>query len=881
MTPSGETRPGPVPPGLTPPGPARAGRTPPRLTRAGAVGTLVWVVLALIAAIVVARARYTTDLSAFLPKSPTATQRLLVDQLRDGLASRLIIVAIDGADSQTRARVSMAMATRLRSADALFVSVNNGESSGTDRDRAFLFSHRYLLSESVTPERFTVDGLKDAIQDSIDLLSSPAGLLVKELLPHDPTGEMVQIVGQLGSGSAPRTEAGVWASGDGKRALIVAQTRALGSDTDGQQRAVEAIRAAFAVASDGPQAANGDAEVAHGGRHVTLLMSGPGVFAVDSRATIIKEVTRLSILSTVIIVALLLGVYRSATALLLGLVPVASGALAGIAAVALGLGVVHGITLGFGITLIGEAVDYSIYLFIQSRQGQLQQHQPQQVDPHHGRPVQTRSADDSGWLRSVWPTIRLGMLTSVCGFASLLPSGFSGLAQLGLYSIAGLVAAALVTRFVLPHWLPRNFAIRDVSPIGVAVSRVLQRVRGAPIIAIAIAALAGVVVYLHRDTLWNHEISALSPVSQADQDLDAQLRVDIRAPDVRYMVVVSTPDEESALAVAEKVGGRLDKLIDEDVIGGFDSPAHYLPSQAVQHARQASLPPADKLRERLGKAVVGMPVRAERLDPFLADVAAARTQPLLTRKDLDNTTLASGFDALLMRRQQATKQQLAQQGTDGRHPRSSDPSDLSGWIALLPLRASPSNPSYIDDRKVRSAVEAAAPGQAIVLDIKGEADALYSTYLLEAVRLSLAGFAAIVILLLIALRSPTRVIRAVIPLALAVLTVAGGFALMGRQLTILHVIGMLLIVAVGSNYALFFDRRAADAHPGSVPLTLASLLIANVATVVSFGILAFSTVPVLAALGSTVAPGALLALVFSALLARHLPMPTQARVVAS
>ena len=118
-------------------------------------------------------------------------------------------------------------------------------------------------------------------------------------------------------------------------------------------------------------------------------------------------------------------------------------------------------------------------------------------------------------------------------------------------------------------------------------------------------------------------------------------------------------------------------------------------------------------------------------------------------------------------------------------------------------------------------------------------------------------------------------IRVVITLALAVLAVAGGFAFLGRQLTILHVIGMLLIVAVGSNYALFFDRRAAEAHPGSVPLTLASLLVANVATVVSFGILAFSSVPVLAALGSTVAPGALLALVFSALLAWHLPEPTQ------
>ena len=823
------------------------------MTRAGLRGTLVWMVLVVVAAFVVVRARYTTDLSAFLPHSPTATQRLLVDQLRDGLASRLIIVAIEGADSQTRARVSVAMAKRLRLDAAVFVSVSNGDSSGTDRDRAFLFSHRYLLSESVTPERFTVAGLKDAIQDTVDMLASPAGLLVKELLPHDPTGEMVQIVGQLGSGGAPRTEAGVWASGDGKRALIVAQTRALGSDTDGQQRAVEAIRQAFAAASGaGAGAAAGGVgagakgagavaggAMAQGGGPVTLLMSGPGVFAVVSRATIIKEVTRLSILSTAIIVTLLLGVYRSVTALVLGLVPVASGALAGVAAVALGLGVVHGITLGFGITLIGEAVDYSIYLFIQSRQN---------------RPLDGAS-HDAGWLRTVWPTIRLGMLTSVCGFASLLPSGFSGLAQLGLYSIAGLVAAGLVTRFVLPHWLPRNFAIRDVSPIGVAVSNLLQRVRGAPVVVIAVAAAAGVVLYIHRDTLWNHEISALSPVSQADQDLDAQLRVDIRAPDVRYLVVVSAPDEESALGAAEKVGAGLDKLVDEDVIGGFDSPAHYLPSAAAQHARQASLPPADELRDRLNKAVMGMPVRAERLEPFLADVATGRAQPILTRADLDNTSMASGVDALLMRRQ-------------------------PGWIALLPLRASPSNPSYIDDHKVRSAVEAAAPGQATVLDIKGEADALYSTYLLEAVRLSLAGFAAIVILLLIALRSLTRVVRVVIPLALAVVTVAGGFALMGHQLTILHVIGMLLIVAVGSNYALFFDRRATDAHPGSVPLTLASLIVANIATVMSFGILAFSTVPVLAALGSTVAPGALLALIFSALLARHLPPPTPARAVA-
>src|SRR6185312_3782373 len=169
----------------------------------------------------------------------------------------------------------------------------------------------------------------------------------------------------------------------------------------------------------------------------------------------------------------------------------------------------------------GEAVDYSIYLFIQSQQRTTR--------------ADATTSTDTNWRRSVWPTIRLGMLTSVCGFASLLPSGFAGLAQLGLYSIGGLVAAALVTRFVLPHWLPRNFAIRDVSPVGVAVSRALEHVKGAPLIIAALALAAGTIVYLHRNTLWNRELSALSPVSLAAQDLDAQMRVDIRAPDVRYM----------------------------------------------------------------------------------------------------------------------------------------------------------------------------------------------------------------------------------------------------------------------------------------------------------------------------------------------------------
>jgi predicted exporter len=137
--------------------------------------------------------------------------------------------------------------------------------------------------------------------------------------------------------------------------------------------------------------------------------------------------------------------------------------------------------------------------------------------------------------------------------------------------------------------------------------------------------------------------------------------------------------------------------------------------------------------------------------------------------------------------------------------------------------------------------------------------------------LSLGGLAAIIGLLLLVLRSPMRVVRIIAPLAAAVITVTAGLAVFGQQLIILHLVGLLLVIAVGSNYALFFDRPD---HPIANPLdhaisprTLASMLFANLTTVAGFGLLSFSDLSILQALGVTVAPGVILALIYSAIFA--------------
>jgi len=764
---------------------------------------LLWLVFIIGCGIVISRSQFSTDLSAFLPRNPTPAQQVLLEQIHDGLASRLILIAIEGADPATHAALSKQIAKALRTNPA-FVSVNNGEPITAEHDHAYLFNNRYLLSLAVTPERFDVEGLHTAINDNIALLASPVGLMVKSLLPHDPTGEMVQLISQLNNGNTPQTVDSTWVSNDKSRALLLIQTKASGDNTDAQQAAMSAIQHAFDQAASQTPATQ-------------LLMTGPGVFSVTARDTIKSQVSRLAIISIVLIASLLLLVYRSFSALLLGFLPVISGALAGIAAVSLGFGSVHGITLGFGTALIGEAVDYSIYLFVQSEKN--------------------NGDEQQNWRQRFWPTIRLGVLTSIFGFSSLLLSGFPGLAQLGLYSIAGLVVAAIVTRFVLPHLLPDNFRIHDVSAIGLTLSSLVKQATKLRWPAVLLLMTASVVLVQHRANIWNNNISSLSPVSQAEVDLDTRLRAEMGAPDVRYMVVVSGVSQEAVLETSEQVAEQLQTLVDNDVLAGFETPSRYLPSTAMQRARQTSLPDPSMLTTKLSQAIQDLPVNAELFQPFLDDVAIARHQPLLNATSLARTSMAMAVDALLIQQK-------------------------NHWTALLPLTAPEGND--IDTRQIRDLLDTANLSGVVFVDMKAESDNLYSGYLNEAILLSLGGLIAIIGLLLWVFRSPMHVLRIITPLVAAVITTTAGLAIFGQQLIILHLVGLLLVVAVGSNYALFFNRS----DTLILPRTLASMLFANLTTVAGFGVLAFANVAVLQAMGVTVAPGVILALIYSAIFAR-------------
>ena len=261
---------------------------------------------------------------------------MLLDQVKSGSASRLVLVGIEGGDDAARTAASRRLGAALR-ATPYFASVDNGDTTALQETGRFVFAHRYALSPAVDAARFEVEGLRAAIDDTLSLLGTPAGSLIKPILLRDPTGETMRIVEAMTPAQAPKSDGGVWVSRTAPRAVLVLTTRADGADLDGQQQALDAVRTAFDAEARRPGA---DAGSETGLR---VVVSGAGSFARRARA-LSSEVERLAIWgrSSVFLLCLL----SLAASLAVSRLQVANRRAPGITAVSLGFASAR-LTLGF------------------------------------------------------------------------------------------------------------------------------------------------------------------------------------------------------------------------------------------------------------------------------------------------------------------------------------------------------------------------------------------------------------------------------------------------------------------------------------------------------------------------------------------------------
>jgi predicted exporter len=749
-----------------------------------------------------------TDLAEFLPAGRTPASNFLLNELQSGAATTLLLAGIEGVPTENLARISRDMAAALR-ASGKFDFVGDGTIGLSEAEQGLLFRYRYLLSPETSSETFTPEKLHEQMQALLDGLRSAASPLLARYGFADPTGAFLGLAREFLVQARVETHDGAWFAGgaDPPRVLLIARTSGGGGlDAEVQRAAVAAFRAAFDAARPGA---------------ARLLLSGPGVFSAEAAATIKGDVEMISTASAGLLAAFLWWRYRSLLLLLLVAVPLGAGTLAGFAAAAAAAGgAPHGIAFGFGMTMLGVTVDYPILLV--------------------GLRLPGESLQETA--ARIWPTLRLAAASAAAGLAAMLGSGFPGLVQLGVFAGTGLLVAAAVTRWGLPALLPLNAHIA-VRPLPAWMVAGLVTLRGRRRLATVAVLLASAALAAVGGPAWQRDLAALSPVPAAAQALDAELRRQLGAPDVRILFALGPGTEQEVLEASERLGKALRPLIGPSgALDSVDLPSRWLPSMAAQQARQRALPEPEAARSAMEEAMQDLPFRASAFAPFLASLEESRSLPPLTSLMLahDAPTLAARLSPLLSRR-------------DGM---------VSGVALAQGVR---------DPIALQTATASLADPRILFVDVKAEAEGLLAAHGWDTLFWALAGGAAVLTLFSLGLGSLIRALRVAAPIGGALVVTVAVLTALGQALTLFHLASLLLLAGLAIDYALFLGRRA---DPGSDnEVALGAVLNCAISTLLTFGLLTLCGTPVLRGVGLTVSIGVVAAFLLTCALTSRTTEP--------
>lgn len=705
----------------------------------------------------------------------------MVAMLREGAASRVLLLALSGGNAQELAEASQGVAVRLRD-NPLFLQVSNGSDDMGGEERMHWFRYRYLLSPAVDAQNFSELGLRVALQSRLDELSTPLGVLTKKTLPDDPLAAFSALLQQWQPETTLQYRHGVWFGSDGGTALLLAVTKAGGFDLDAQQQAITAV---YRALSELPQA----------GR-VQLSISGSGNIGVLMRDTIRNESQWLSLVASTLVVLLLWWVYRSLRLLLLVAMPLLSSLMVGTAVTLSLFGSVHGITLAFGMTLLGVVIDYPLHLFSHMRA----QEPAQQT------------------LQRIWPTLFLGMLSTAMGYLAMVFSDFAGLQQLAVFAISGLLAAAVVVRWVMPPLLAGHTT--EVRLVALDSRGVGFSARYAPLGMLIAAFLGLLYLALSPRTLWQSDLSALSPVPERLRTQDSQLRKQLAVADLSHLLLVDGESAEQVLQRCETLKPELQHLRDQGVIGSFLLPSDLLPSVSLQRRRQQMLPNELELMHRLQSASHEFPFKSGLFAPFVSAVAESAVLLPLTPEAIADTMLGLRLQPML--------RPVGGQWT--------------GNIQLKEVYAAPQLAQW-----------AYRQGAGVAyLDVKAITAQMVTRFRNEALAYLLGGLMLIVLLLRLGLHGWQAVLGVLLPVATALSLTLALLHALGMVLSLFNLVALLLVLGIGIDYGLFFSRREQGQEHRRTGHALA---LCAISTVSVFGILALSHIPVLRAIGLTVAVG--------------------------
>ena len=698
-----------------------------------------------------ARLQISYDLSAFLPPADSFAQKLLTQRLGESPGAQLIFIELKASNRADAA----ALADQLRQHPLVRRVLPETLVFSPGSVPNVLWQNRLLLGE--LPE--DSDTWFDVLNERMDDLAFAADEDMLNLIAADPALLSVRALERFTAGASQP------AFDQGSTQYLMVETASAGFELTAQTELVHDLRRAL---SSQPGA--------------TVI--GSPVYAVDLQNSVRYEATLFSSLAGLALLLLMIARFRSVQRVIGVALPLAAGGVFGLLTLTLAFEEVHGITLAFGFTLLGVAIDYPLHLFIHA----------------------DREADTGG--SAVWPILRLGILSTLTAYGAFMFSGTQGLQQLGVFAFAGVAAAAFTAA-----WITATSPTDAITSSPVSLSE-QQNLRWWP----AVTALAFSATLLYDVPTFNDDLSSLTPVDPEVLAADAALRQQLGVTDMRYLVSVRAADREAVLRSTERALLELSSLQESGKLAGVQSITHILPSRHTQDRRYESLRAMspDVFEEVLEQT--GLQPGA--FAPFLEAIQHQRqSQTYITLEQLkEDTSIGGAVDNLLF-------------------------FDGGDWVSLMFLRR-------LEDPQGAAALFATSADVELV-DLKHTSESLVTNYRTQLISILLLALFLIAVLL--SLRQTLRKSAwLVLNVLAAVGCAAACSAVWHNGLSLFDLIALTLVAGLGLDYVLFYSR---DRSGGDDRATAEAVLICAISSLLVFGILSLSSIPVLQGIGTTVSAG--------------------------
>ncbi|MGC3024885.1 MMPL family transporter [Burkholderia sp. DN3021] len=543
--------------------------------------------------------------------------------------------------------------------------------------------------------------------------------------------------------------------------------------------------------------------------------AGAVFYAEAARASAERDVHVIGAVSLIGIALLLTSVFRTPRLLVLAFASTAFGIACALAATLLVFGKLHLLTLVFGVSLIGEAVDYSIQYFV--------------VHLSVGKQWDARRG-----AAAVRPALAVALATSLLGYAILMWVPFPALKQIACFAMVGIAAAfAAVTGF-LPLMLTQA-PKRTPARVFACAARVLagwRSVLGGRRAMAAAALLALVAVPGWIALRSDDDIQLLI---QRDPDLvrqEGEIRAAVGLENTARFFVVQGATPEDVLERSASLVASLAPLH----VGRVQSIAAFVPSARQQARNRAVLAErvfADPaaLRATLEQAGFRDDVAHAWIDAFARDARASLSV---------DTWLAAQWSAPF------------------RHL----------WLGKVgerdPVYAAIAIPERADATDVASfeTIARGLPGVTWV-DKAASVSRLFGAYRIDS-GLWLAG-ALVVIAGLLAWRYGVRGgLATTLPVVLAIGLTLAVFGYANVPLTLFNWLALMLVLGVGANYAVFL-REGCMRDAADLGAVWTGVLLSAATTLLSFGMLGVSAMPALRSFGTTLALGIVFSVLFAPL----------------